>query len=159
MDRYIQRCLELADKSSCKKRKYGSVVVKNGEIVGEGFNHPASKEIEKILCNPCIRIDINSGTELEKCADVHAEQAAIIDAYKHVNDLSGTVLYVTGRSPDGELIKKSEKGFYCSFCSRIMAEAGIKEVRFPMTDGVGSLSKGEYLRSSYEFALGKKVFK
>jgi len=154
---YIERCLDLADKSSCSKKKYGSVIVKDDEIIGEGYNHPVTKEIEDLLCHPCIRENINSGTRLEMCAAIHAEQAAIINAYKNGKDPEGATLYVAGKRNDGEIIVFDEKGFYCSFCSRIMAEVGIEKVGVLTKNGVEYLTKDEYLRSSFEFALGKKV--
>jgi len=157
MDKYIQRCLELADKSPCIKRKYGSVVVKDDKIIGEGYNHPVTKEMEELLCNPCIRFEINSGTRLELCSAVHAEQAAIINTYKNNEDPDGATLYVAGKDPDGKIRELCERGFYCSFCSRIMAEVGIEEVRVLTKMGIESLSKKEYLKYSYDFALGKRL--
>jgi len=155
---YIEMCLELADNSTCGKKKYGSVIVKNGEIIGKGYNHPI-REVEEELCHPCIREKINSGTRLEACAAVHAEQAAIIDSYKNKKDPEGAALYVAGKNADGETMVLDEKGFYCSFCSRIMAEAGIKEVGVLTKKGVEYLNRDEYLHSSFEFALEKKTVK
>lgn len=156
MDKYIQKCLELADNSSCSKKKYGSVIVKDDKIIGEGYNHPVTKEIEDLLCHPCVRENINSGTRLEMCAAIHAEQAAIIDAYKNGKDPEGSTLYVAGKR-NGESIVLKERGFYCSFCSRIMAEVGIEKVGVLTTKGVEYLTRGEYLKSSFEFAMEKKV--
>lgn len=156
---YFEKCWELADKSPCSKMKFGSVIVKKGEIIGSGFNHPAHSCIEE-LCDPCIRSGVKSSMLLERCTAVHAEQAAIINAFTNgYSDLSDAVLYVAGKFPDGRKLIKTKPGLYCSFCSRIIAESGIKEVMVPTVDGAASMTIEEVLKTSYEFALGKRDVK
>lgn len=155
---YFRRCLEIAANSPCVKMKFGAVVVMADKIIGEGYNRPPHECIE-YLCHPCIREGIKSGTQLERCAASHAEQVAIFHALRIVYDLSEATLYVAGLYPDGRKYIKEEKSFTCSFCSRIMAEAKINDVRVPTKDGEGKLTMEEYLKSSFEFATGKKEVK
>lgn len=157
---YFEKCFQLAEKSPCKKMKFGSVIILDKKIIGQGYNHPVHKCVE-YLCNPCIREseDISSGTRVELCSAVHAEQDAIFDARLGINDLSSSRLYIAGFYADGEKFIKQEKGFYCSFCSRIIARVGINDIRILTTKGEESLNIEELLASSYEYALGRKRIK
>lgn len=37
--KYLKRCKELLQKSNCILIHFGSVLVKNGKIIGEGYNY------------------------------------------------------------------------------------------------------------------------
>lgn len=153
-EEYTERCLDLADNSPCKKARFGAVIVFKNKVIGKGYNHPVSNSIEEELCEPCIRLEknIKSGTRLELCAAVHAEQAAIVDAYKNGNsDLSETKLYVAGKEPvengEWEVNELGDK-FYCNFCSRLIKEAGIPRVVL----GGKELALKEVVETSFEAA-------
>ena len=115
-DRYMQRCIELAQQArgqTAPNPMVGSVIVKNGVIIGEGF-HP-------------------------KAGEPHAEIFAIRDAQKNAQktggDLRDSTLYVNlepcnhyGRTPP---------------CSEAIVQAGIGEVVIgaidanPLVSGTG----------------------
>ena len=162
----MEKCFEIAKKTDCRRMGFGAIIVNEKyNIISKGVNHIADKSLE-YLCNPeCIRNkeNIQSRTRLEVCATVHAEQAAIINAYKKgYNNLSNTILFVGGIFPDGRKYIKNEKSFTCSFCSRIIAEAGIPKIGVPVKANnelgyeVMFLNREEYLKSSFEFATGIK---
>ncbi len=153
--KYMLRCWELAQNSDCKKMNFGSVIVLDDKIIGEGYNHvPHSSR--KDSC--CLREGVQSGTRSEVCNAVHAEQAAMINSHHNgYLDLSGAVLYVAGIFPDGKKLIKSEPGLYCSTCARLIAEEGINEIVVPTKKiGEAELSLVDVLRTSYQFASGVK---
>ena len=134
-------CYDLARLSTCVKAKFGSVVVSDGEIVGHGWNgSPNSLYTDcQTLCVGGIRKGIPSGTCLEKCYATHAEQWAILEAG---NRSKGAVVYVAGFVSGDKSLKdisfpigNIRRGFYCSFCSRIMWAAGIVKVVCDSIDG------------------------
>ncbi|MFC1686865.1 hypothetical protein ACFL0E_00725 [Nanoarchaeota archaeon] len=155
--KYLLRCWELAKNSDCQKMKFGSVIVLDDKMIGEGYNHAASYLL-KDSC--CLREGVKSGTKSELCNAVHAEQAAMINSHHHgQDDLSMTTLYVAGIFPDGKRLIKEEPGLYCSTCARLIAEEGINEIVVPTKQGEAKLSLGNVLGTAYQFATGVKEIK
>ena len=122
MDKWDARFMELAgviaNWASCYKpnRKIGAVIVKNKRIVTTGYNGaPAGIKTcrEK---GECLRdkLGIPSGTRMETCYAVHAEQNAIVQAAKLGVSIDGATLYCTHQP--------------CSMCTRIIINAGIRRV-------------------------------
>ena len=136
---YLTRCYDLACFSSCVKAKRGSIVLQPqilGEaIVGSGVNrspNPAFADCAT-LCAGKLRAGIKSGTRIELCYAIHAEQAALLEAGTLAR---GGTLVVAGYNTDGsKALKDPElplghpmRGFYCSMCARIIWAAGIDYV-------------------------------
>ena len=82
---YMSLAAEVALKSTCKKSQRGAVIVKEGEVVGEGYNKPTLPD----LC--CLRADIHDNSHSELCCAIHAEQKAINDTDKHL--YQGATMY------------------------------------------------------------------
>lgn len=154
---------DLASFSMCKKMKFGATIYKNG-IIASGVNHPYSMEV----CNPCLRElpdkvnylthpfdgpdgKIKSGTHLELCRAIHAEQSALMFALRQRIDITDGVMYVAGRFPDGTRFERD--GFYCSFCSRLIHDSGLSGVKIRLEGGaIKFLSIEEIMKSSFERA-------
>jgi len=160
----LNNCYTLATHSSCAKMKFGSIVVDAiGNHAGSGWNrspNPACSDCEH-LCAGGIRKGIKSGTRLELCYAVHAEQWAILEAGT-ANTKSGVIL-VAGVNAKGEkhLRDKSlplghpNRGFYCSLCARMIWAAGLKGVWVDGVDGPIFETLEEIWASS--FAVGASV--
>ncbi len=157
-------CYELADNSKCDKMHFGAVIFRPmfDYVIGKGFNRPLHCEVEGIENIVCceLRKGIKSGTQLEKCTAIHAEQAAILDAFKKGHWIEEVdLLYVAGKFWDGKPWVQKEPGFYCSFCSRIMYGAGVKNIRVLTAKGETNITIEEALKQSYEFSFEKRVVK
>lgn len=122
MDKWDKRFLELAGLvatwSSCyqENRQVGAVIVKDKRIMTTGYNGaPAGIESCKSR-GKCLRreLDIPSGTKLELCYAVHAEQNAIAQAAKLGVSVEGGTLYCTHQP--------------CVICCKMIINAGIKRV-------------------------------
>ena len=156
MHRFHQRCLQLAEQSPDLKLKYGAVLVAGSDnVIGEGFNHP----VPGYRCEDCPRVKdttIKSGTELERCFAVHAEQAALMDAWRagRTPATEPLTMYVLGTYSDGTPLLLRESLFSCSFCSRVMAEAGVEFVCVATVHGPATLTMAEALRTSFMVAAG-----
>ena len=91
---FMNIAIEVAKRSTCTRRKIGAIVVSDvGEIKSSGYNGnprglPHCDEMG------CIRdkLGIPSGTRLETCTAVHAEQNALIQAGTNSR---GSTLYST----------------------------------------------------------------
>lgn len=150
LQHYIDLCYNYAKLSTCSKARFGSIIVTANEnlplglrdssrperIVGKGWNHSPNPACEDCaaLCAGKLRLGVKSGTRIELCYAVHAEQYALLQAGTLAKD--GAV-FVTGY--DGNWQKNLKKnpeapvghptrGFYCSMCARLMWAAGIKWV-------------------------------
>lgn len=124
-DRYYLNIAEaVAERSTCRRRRYGAVIVNHDEIVATGYNGAARGVLDCLEAGSCWREDngIPHGEQYEKCIGVHAEQNAIISAAR--SEMIGGTLYLAGF-----------EGFYriedpqpCLICSRMIRNAGITRV-------------------------------
>lgn len=129
-------------RSTCLRRHYGAVIVKDDRIISTGYNGSPRREINCCDVGTCNR-DVNhceKGSGYLLCPAVHAEMNAIINASK--NDLIGSTLYIVGidftKSP--EEIPPTTSVVYadprpCSLCRRMIVNAGIDSVIGIDTDG------------------------
>ncbi len=122
--------LDMADvareRSTCLRRTYGAVIVKNDTIVSTGYSGAPRGRANCIDLGYCMRqkLNIPRGERYEFCRSVHAEQNAIIAASRE--QMLGSTLYLCGREVDtGEIIKDAN---CCTMCKRMIINAGIEKV-------------------------------
>jgi hypothetical protein len=138
---YLNQCYEIARFATCVKAKVGAQVrCPRGMLLGEGWNHSPNPNCDDCanLCAGGIRKDVKSGTRLELCHAVHAEQWAI---HKAGEKAKGATLYVASFHANGDKRLKDASlplghpmhGFYCSMCARACWMAGIVRI---FTDGI-----------------------
>lgn len=128
---YLGIALAVSKRSTCLKRRYGCVIVKNDEIIATGYN--GSPRGEENCCDKgiCPRMDIphNSGNYSD-CPSVHAEQNAMLSASR--KDLIGATLYLAGEefisNDKWDYWQEVEDATPCPICERIIKNAGIKRV-------------------------------
>ena len=113
-------------RSTCLRRRYGSIIVNNDEIVGTGYNGSARGDINCCEKNICIRKEqkIPHGEQYEKCVAVHAEMNGIISAGRKL--CIDADLYLYGEDIDtGRVIEETAP---CGICINIIKNAGIKRI-------------------------------
>lgn len=120
---YLSIASTVAMRSTCLRRQYGAVIVKNDEIIATGYNGAPRGELNCCDVGECKRIGHahNDGNYAE-CHSVHAEMNAIISAAR--NEMIGATLYLTGFQ-DGKRIKAEP----CPVCARMIQNAGISAVK------------------------------
>ncbi|MBQ5757834.1 MAG: dCMP deaminase family protein [Clostridia bacterium] len=123
-DYYLSIAAEVSKRSTCLRRQYGAVIVKNDEIVSTGYNGAPRGEDNCCDIGTCWRErnNIPHGEQYEKCVAVHAEQNAIISASRR--EMLGATLYLAGFE-NGEPIRNAEP---CMICRRLIKNAGIERV-------------------------------
>lgn len=123
---YLNIALAVAERSTCLRRQYGAVIVKDDEIISTGYNGSARGEANCSDVGVCWREEnsIPHGEQYEKCLAVHAEQNAIISAER--KDMIGATLYLVGIE-DGVRMSP-DKVEPCLICRRMIQNAGIKRV-------------------------------
>ncbi len=122
--------LDIADavlqRSTCLRRMYGAIIVRNDEIISTGYNGAPRGRINCTDAGRCARVErrIPSGERYELCRSVHAEANAIISASRR--DMLGATLYLVGRDANThELLPDATS---CSMCRRQVINAGIAKV-------------------------------
>ena len=122
--------LDIADAvlehSTCLRRKYGAIIVRNDEIISTGYNGAPRGRRNCSDLGGCMRekLGIPFGERSELCRSVHAEANAIISASRR--DMIGATLYLVGRSAKtGELLSDAMS---CTMCKRQIINAGIAQV-------------------------------
>jgi dCMP deaminase len=120
---YLNIAKAVSMRSTCLKKHYGAVIVKNGEIISTGYNNPPRGEAHCATCSKtCVR-DGDVG-EFTSCPAVHAEQNAIISAAR--TDMLGADLYLAGYDvPTGE---ENLEAWPCEICLRLIKNAGIDRI-------------------------------
>lgn len=123
---YLNIADAVLDRSTCLRRKYGAIIVKNDEILSTGYNGAPRGRVNCSQLGYCNREQLNipSGQRYELCRSVHAEANAIISAARR--DMIGGTLYLVGRSAaDGELLHDATS---CAMCRRMIINSGITRV-------------------------------
>ena len=107
----------LATRSNCMTRQLGAVIVRDKMILSTGYNG-TPRGLTNCNENGCPRCNdtenYESGTKLDKCFCVHAEENAIIQAAYHGMSIKDSTIYA----------------FYspCIFCTKSIINGGITRI-------------------------------
>lgn len=126
---YIEIARAVAMRSTCLRRRFGAVVVKNDQIISTGYNGSPRRTTNCIDLGYCVRQELNipSGQNYELCRSVHAEMNAIIHASRL--DTVGADLYLVGIEVEsGRTVAAISP---CLLCRRVIINAGISRVILP----------------------------
>lgn len=129
---YLNMALNAALRSTCLRRKYGSVIVKDDAIISTGYNGSPRGTVNCVDIGECRRTKMNvpRGQNYELCRAVHSEMNAIING--NPTDMKGATLYMYGiDAVTGELIKDLD---CCQMCKRIIINSRIAKVIIPDKD-------------------------
>ena len=125
---YLDLAEAALERSTCLRRKWGAVIVKDDEIISTGYNGAPRGRKNCTDIGKCIREELNipRGERYELCRSVHAEQNAIISASRR--DMMGSTLYEVGvDAKTGEYVKNSMP---CAMCKRFIINSGIEKMIF-----------------------------
>lgn len=121
---YLDIAAAVAKRSTCVRRQYGAVIVKNDTIVSTGYNGAARGIDNCCDVEECWREahGIPHGEQYEKCQAVHAEANAIINASRE--EMEGATLYLAGFENGERMVNPRP----CEMCARLIRNAGIAVV-------------------------------
>ena len=123
---YLDIADSVLERSTCLRRKYGAIIVRNDEIISTGYNGAPRGRRNCSDLGRCTRdtLRIPSGERYELCRSVHAEANEIISASRR--EMIGASIYLVGRDArTGELLHDAMS---CSMCKRQIINAGIDRV-------------------------------
>lgn len=119
---YLGIAQAVAARGECRRRKVGAVIVRDGSIVGTGYNGAPAGE-PSCLDGACPRatqheglVQSGAGYAESGCVVIHAEANAIIRAGRE--RCLGATLYVTSEC--------------CELCAPLVRAAGIVKVVTPL---------------------------
>ena len=120
---YLGIAESVLKRSTCLRRKYGAVIVKDDEIISTGYNGAPRGRKNCDELGICLREKIPHGERFELCRSVHAEANAIISAAR--KDMLGGTLYLSGQEADGSRVINAMP---CLMCKRLIINAGITKL-------------------------------
>ena len=123
---YLDLAETVSRRSTCLRKSYGAVIVKNDEGLSTGYVGAPRGRKNCTDMGICIRQQLNipRGERYELCRSVHAEANAIISASR--DKMIGSNLYLAGRDVEtGAYVVNSS---CCSMCKRMVINAGIARV-------------------------------
>ena len=123
---YLDIAQTVAERSTCLRRKFGSIIVKNDVIVSTGYNGAPRGRKNCSDLGSCFReqLGIPRGERYELCRSVHSEQNAIIAAPR--DQMLGSTLYMVCVSPEDGSVQSGTGN--CMMCKRVILNAGIETV-------------------------------
>lgn len=123
---YLDIAQSVSERSTCLRRHFGCVIVKNDEIISTGYNGAPRGRKNCDDLGVCYRekLDIPRGERYELCRSVHAEQNAVISASR--NELLGADLYMVGINAKTKEVEPNLSS--CMMCKRVVINSGISRV-------------------------------
>lgn len=132
VDTYLNCAEVFAYRSTCLKRKYGAVIVKDDVVISTGYNG-APRGFENCCdIGSCPRMDRNmhQGEGYGICRAIHAEQNALLNCSRQ--QTLDADLYLVGINPKDNSIHKAKP---CPLCARSIIQAGIRNVYLRVGEG------------------------
>jgi len=123
---YLAIAEQVAMRSTCRRRLFGAVVVKDDEVVSTGYAGAPRGTANCCDIGVCYRAELGarSGEHYEFCRAVHAEQNALLHAARR--HLHEAVLYLVGL--DAKTKEQWRATEPCQICKRLIVNAGIQRV-------------------------------
>jgi len=124
---YLDIAQTVASRATCLRKKYGTVIVKNDEIISTGYcgaprGRTNCSDLGECTKKKLLPDERHGG--YDACRAVHSEQNAIISASRR--DMLDAELYLVGyRTENGEYEKGASP---CLTCRKMIINAGIKKV-------------------------------
>ena len=112
---FMKMAFTVAERTTCKRRGVGAVIVKDKRILATGYNGVPTG-ISHCGEVGCLReqLGVPSGQKHELCRGLHGEQNAIIQAARYGINIDGASIYITTQP--------------CVVCAKMLINAGIKEI-------------------------------
>ena len=123
---YLDIAETVSRRSTCLRKHYGAIIVKNDVIISTGYNGAPRGRKNCSDINYCMRdaLGIPRGERYEMCRSVHAEANAIIAADR--DKMLGSTLYMSCIDP--KTGKLTGGVCSCMMCKRLVLNAGIEDV-------------------------------
>jgi dCMP deaminase len=128
---FVEIAKVVSSRSTCIRRRYGAVIVKDHVIVSTGYNGAPRGSTNCIDRGTCRRQELNvpAGERYELCEAVHAEQNAIINGPPE--RMKDATIYIAGFEEDDSTAEAKP----CLLCERMIRNARIRDVVYLSKNG------------------------
>ena len=151
---FLEKAAAVAKDATCERARCGSVIVKDGEVIGEGVNSPPGGLEGQRRCSN--EKDGYHRKVTDRTCCVHAEQRAIMDALRRNPDkVQGARLYFVrvGEKDDPTYADAP----YCTICSKMALDAGLAEFVLWHEGGVCVYDMEEYNDLSFRYGRRESI--
>ena len=123
---YLDIAQTVAERSTCLRRHFGAIIVKDDSSVSTGYNGAPRGRNNCSDMGQCYRekLGIPRGERYELCRAVHAEANAIIAA--SYSQTQGSTIYLACTDPETGKINPNTNS--CSMCKRLIINAGVSKI-------------------------------
>lgn len=119
---YLKLARVVAERSTCLRSRYGSVIVNHDRVVSSGYNG-SPRGVSNCSDIGSCRRDDSGASRYDLCRSVHSEPNAIIHCdYK---DLVGSSLYIARDPSSNPSVREVAP---CNACKRLIINAQISRV-------------------------------
>ena len=124
---YLDIAEAVAGRATCLRKKYGSVIVNNDQIISTGYAGAPRGRVNCCDLGYCTKKKLfpemrHGGYDV--CRSVHSEQNAIISASR--NEMLGGTLYLVGYRTESHEYEKGAAP--CLMCRKLIINSGIEKV-------------------------------
>ena len=130
---YLDIAEAVSERSTCLRKKYGCVIVKNDEIISTGYSGaPRGRKncCDLGFCNKKKQFPDVHHAGYDACRSVHAEQNAIISAPR--KDMLDSSMFLVGIRCDTHDYEKGASP--CLMCRKLIINSGIKYIFVRIND-------------------------
>ena len=123
---YLDIAQTVSERSTCLRRRFGAIIVKNDSIIATGYNGAPRGRKNCDDLGYCFRekLGIPRGERYEMCRSVHAEANAIIAAPRE--QMLGATLYMVCTNPEDGAVMPGTSS--CMMCKKLAITAGIEKL-------------------------------
>lgn len=168
-EQWFKHCVMAAMESTCLRHRCGAVIRKSEisyyeKIEGKRYDRMNMDVSDHLLSfgwnspprnlesqRRCLENKAKLHTKItDKTCCVHAEQRAIMEALKNnAGALPGARIYFARIDDEGNMVESGEP--YCTICSKMALDVGIKEWVLWHPRGITLYDSEEYNKLSYQF--------
>ncbi|MFH1089016.1 MAG: hypothetical protein V1716_01165 [Candidatus Uhrbacteria bacterium] len=145
---FLNQAAEVATQATCHQIRYGAVIVKDGQIIGRGFNSPPGNLENQRRCQfdkTAYHLKVT-----DKTCCIHAEQRTVMDALKNFPEkINGSQIYTARVDKEGKQITCGKP--YCTICSKMVLDAGVSDFIMWQEAGICLYSTEKYNDLSFNY--------
>jgi len=143
-NKLFEELVNTARKSTCCRSKCGSIIVKNGRVIGIGYNSQPCD-----IVSECFKDDLDKEFKSDKTCCIHAEQRAIFEALKYnPRDILNSTLFFIRLDENNN--PKHSGDPYCTICSKMALDVGVSNFVLWHKEGWTSYETDYYNKLSFK---------
>ncbi len=151
---YLNIAETVASRSTCLRKKYGTVIVNHDQIISTGYSGAPRGRINCCDLGYCTKKKLLPDERhggYDACRSVHSEQNAIISASRE--EMLGSTLYLVGYRTDSH--NYEEGAAPCLMCRKLIINSGIDKVIVRVDEKNYKVFDVQYWIENDEFLSGK----